>query len=91
MLVDRALKAASVSDLLGSDTVRGALLGEKPQDQDDSPEIDEKAVLSKVRRRLAGRRTVTVEAGDAGAAAYIRANKAKIRSLMRRLNAQGVI
>ena len=91
ILVDRALKAASVSDLLGSDTIRGALTGDKTTEPDTVQEIDEKAVMAKVRRRLAGRRAVKVEAGDAAAAAYIKANKDLIRRLMRKLNAQGVI
>ena len=91
-LVDRALKSASVTDLIGPDTIRGALSGNTvDQGGDATPEIDEKAVLAKVKRRLGGKRGVTIEAGDPGAAAYIKANKALIRKLMAKLNAQGVI
>lgn len=93
-LVDRAMnmKAAGLDDMVSVGTLRDALLGAADSTVAD-PEsgVDEKAVLAKVRRRLRGHRKVGVEAADPGAAAYIRANKAKISKLMRRLNAQGVI
>lgn len=90
MLVDNALKSASVADILGSDTVRSALSG-STDDTATTQEVDERAVLEKVRKRLRGRRKVRVEASDPAAAAYIKANKARIRQILASLNAQGVI
>ena len=91
-LVDRALKTASVDDVVSLSTIRDALIGSADSSvADPSTGVDERAVLAKVRRRLRGRRKVSIEAADKGAARYIAANKDGIRKLMNRLNAQGVI
>lgn len=95
MLVNHALKSASVMDIIGSDTVRSALSGS--DDLADAanavPSVDEDAVLVTVSKKLKGkkRRRVSVEASDPGAAAYIKANKDRISRLMERLNARGLI
>lgn len=90
MLVEHALKSASVSDMFSLDSLRG--LGDKQDDDVTSPEpVDTAAVVSRAKHKLKGRRSVTVEAGDPQAARYIKANKAAIKRLLARLNAQGAI
>lgn len=87
MLVDHALKSASVEDLVMSaftpeDEAAAAGVGEH---------IDADAVEKRVKSRLRRRRGVSIEAADPKAAKYIKANKAAIRQLLSRLNAQGAI
>jgi len=88
-LVDRALKSAAAGLIAAPDTVMTELSVSSGDPADDDG--DAKAVVEKVRRRLRGRRKVKVEAGDSAAASYVRSHKDKIRSLMGKLNAQGVI
>lgn len=93
MLVRSALgKKASLADILSSDTVRGAFRADDPSDVGaGSGSVDASAVVARVKRRLKGRRPVSVEAEDEQAARYVAANKAKIRRLLAKLNARGTI
>ena len=91
MLVSRALKSASVSDMFSLDSLRGALSSKGDDSSASAEPVDASAVVSRVKRRLKGRRKVSVEAGDQNAAAYIRTHKAEIKRLLARLNAQGAI
>lgn len=91
-LVDHAMKSAALNGVISAGTLRDALTSVQDNSvAEPGSGVDEDAVLAKVRRRLSGRRKVGIEAADPDAAKYIEANKAKIRRLMRRLNAQGVI
>jgi len=86
-LVDRALKSASVEDLVTS-----AFTPEEEGAAAASPgDVDEAAVAAKIKRRLRRRRAIAIEAADPGAARYVKAHKAAIRQLVSRLNAQGSI
>ena len=83
MLVDRALKAASVEDLVTSAfTPEEEAAGQREQ-------VDEETVASRVKSRLRRRRGIAIEAADPKAARYVRVNKEAIRRLVARLNAQG--
>ena len=84
MMVDRALKSASVEDLITS--------AFEP-DKEDGPrkQVDPKAVAAKAKERLRKKRGISVEAADPAAAKYIKANRAVIEKLLARLNAQGAI
>lgn len=85
MLVDRVLKSAAVRDLV--------IDAFKPDEEQKPPEPvdDVKSVAARVRAKLRQRRGVSVEAADPRAARYLRANKAAIRQLLAKLNAQGSI
>ena len=85
MLVDHALKAASVEDLITSAFTKGE------GTEGASAPADVKAVAARVKARLRKKRGVTVEAADPGAAAYVKANRAAIEKLLARLNAQGAL
>lgn len=84
-LVDHALKAASVEDLVAS-----AFTPDGDSGAPGSP-VDAKAVAARVKARLRKKRGVTVEAADPAAAKYIKANRAAIEKLLARLNAQGAL
>lgn len=86
MLVDRALKSASVDDL-----VLSALGGDDEPKREKNTMIDEKAVADAARARLRRRRRVSVEAADPAAAEYIAANRTAITKLLAKLNARGSI
>jgi hypothetical protein len=84
MLVDRALKSAAVEDLVVD--------AFKPEEeQGPAAPVDVKAVSERVKARLRRRRGIAVEAADPRAARYLRVNKAVIRQLLAKLNAQGSI
>lgn len=85
MLVDRALKSAAVEDL-----VIDAFKADEEQSS-AAPIDDAKSIAARVKAKLRQRRGVSVEAADPRAARYLRANKAAIRQLLAKLNAQGSI
>jgi len=85
-LVDKALKTASVEDLVTS----AFTPADEPVGTDGGAQ-DEEAIANRIRRRLRIRRGISVEAADPKAAKYIRTNKMAIRRLLSRLNAQGAI
>lgn len=85
ILVDRALKSASVEDIITS-----AFSPDK-DDEKEKASPDHDAVLARVKSRLRKRRAMSVEAADPRAAKYIKTNRAAIEKLLARLNAQGAI
>lgn len=93
-LVDRTLKSAEDDDYLHTNYLGLAVFnrGKARGKDEDTAELPEPAaVVAKARKRLRKRRGVSVEAGDARAAKYVRDNQDRIRKLLARLNAQGAI
>ena len=93
-LVDKALapKTAEEEDdsILGSNYLASVIRPDRGEEATtDAP--DPESVLAKAKAALKARRKVTVEAGDPNAAAFVGKNKAVIKKLLARLNAQGTI
>lgn len=92
-LVDKALepKTAEEDDsILGSNYLASVIRPDRGE-EDATDARDPKDVLAKAKAALKARRQVTVAAGDPNAAAFVGKNKAVIKKLLARLNAQGSI
>ena len=83
-IVDRALKSASVEDLVAS-----AFTADEEPSADPIASMNEEIIATRAKNRLRRRRGLSIEAADPNAAKYIQANKAAIRKLVARLNAKG--
>ena len=90
-LVDKALapKTAEEDDsILGSNYLASVIRPDRGEEATtDAP--DPESVLAKAKAALKAHRQVTVSAGDPNAAAFVGKNKAVIKKLLARLNAQG--
>lgn len=84
LIVDHALKSASVEDLVTS-----AFTPEDDVGGDPAENTNAEIVADKVKSRLSRRRALSIEAADPTAAKYVQANKDAIRRLLARLNAKG--